>query len=58
MLCYNQGMTEIDELIKQAQETLRKWKKPSYEDDKPPRAKSWREILENRQAPKGGGYRD
>lgn len=49
-------MTEIEDLIRQAQETLKKWRKPNPDDVKRPRARSWREVLENRQAPKGSSY--
>lgn len=45
---YNSIMSEIDELIEQAKEVLKNWKKPSYDDIPPSKAKSWKELLDNR----------
>ena len=46
-------MTEIEELILQAEAVKKRWRKPKADDVKPPRARSWQEILENRKAPPG-----
>lgn len=57
--CYNSimGRTEIDDLIEAATEVKRKWRKPSNEHAPHPKARSWKEILEERQVPVKMRYR-
>ena len=41
-------MTEIEELIKQAEGVLKRWHRPQPEERRRLSNKSWQEILENR----------
>lgn len=41
-------MTEIDELIKQAEAALKAWKKPSNEPMERHPIKSWQDVMDNR----------
>ena len=50
-------MTEIDELIKQAEAALKAWKKPSNEPLGRQPIKSWQEVMDNRLGPSISGHR-
>jgi len=51
-------MTEIEELIKQARAVLKRWRPPRPDEGERHPARSWREILENREGPRITGYKD
>ncbi len=66
LLCYTvimEGLPNTEdplavaELIRQAEVSKNRWKKPSNEPPEHLRAKSWKEILEGRTAPKVSGSR-
>ena len=59
VMCYNLGiMIKIEDLIRQAQEAQKRWRKPIHEDVKRPQGRNWREILENRTVGNSVGYKD
>jgi hypothetical protein len=53
MLYNGSVMTEIEELIKEAEAALKAWRKPSNERPERHPIKSWQEVLESRVAPPG-----
>ncbi len=57
MFCYNDGMTEIEELIEAAKKVLKEWRPPSREPPEHQQAKSWRQVLEERKVPLSLGRR-
>jgi hypothetical protein len=57
-MMYNKmAMTEIDELIKEAEAAKKAWKKPSNERPERHPIKSWQEVLDSRMGPPLSGHR-